>query len=53
MKYMIIYYGKDPKPPKLYYSSDMQEMLEEVVRLTKLKALFAVYEVGKCVGDFS
>lgn len=51
--HLIIYYGADPKPPKLFYSSEMQAMIEEIVHLTKKKALFAVYELGECVGDFS
>jgi hypothetical protein len=51
--FIIIYYGQDPKPPAIFADSDMQTFLEEVVYLTKKKALFTVYKLGECVGDFS
>ena len=50
---VIIYYGAEPKPPKLFYPSDMEVFLHEVRDLTKKRTLFAVYELGNCVGDFS
>lgn len=53
MKFVIVYYGSEPKPPKVYYASDMEALFHEIRDLTKKRALFAIYELGKCVGDFS
>lgn len=56
MKVIIIFYTKEPKPIELYYLESTQALEEynkRIVELTKHKALFAVYKIGDCVGDFS
>ena len=53
MKYVLVYYTQSPKEPIVYYDSDMEDMLAEIVRLTQSKAKFAVFRIGECVGDFS
>lgn len=53
MKYILIYYTQAPKPPVIYYESDAEEMIAEIVRLTQSKAKFAIFRVGECLGDYS
>lgn len=53
MKLLLVYYGSEQKPPRLFFENDSAELIDEIVHLTKKKALFAVYEVGECIGDFS
>lgn len=53
MKYVLIYYTQSPKDPVIYYESDMETMLAEIVRLTQSKAKFAIFRIGECVGDYS
>lgn len=51
--FIILYYGAEAKKPQVFYQADAQAMFEEIIHLTKKKALFAIYELGECVGDFS
>lgn len=51
--YIIRFFGKEPNPIELYPETEMLLLVERIVELTKRKALFSVYEVGACIGDFS
>jgi hypothetical protein len=56
MTVIIVFYTKEPKPPEIYYTGNVQEMEKFTTRIAELtnhKAKFAVYQVGECVGDFS
>ena len=53
MKYVLIYYTVEKKDPVIYYECDAEEMIAEIVRLTQLKAKFAIFRIGECVGDYS
>lgn len=53
--YIIIFYTADPKESERYEndSAGMQALFARIVELTKRKAKFTIYELGKCAGDFS
>lgn len=53
MKYVIIFYTAEPKPPEIFYPDEMQKMIERIVELTKNRAKFTVNTIGDCIGDFS
>ena len=55
MKVVIEYFGADKtKPPRIFYlNNELETFLAEIIVLTKKKALFAVYRLGDCVGDYS
>lgn len=56
MRVVILFYTKEPKPPEHYSlnnTKDLQAYNERIVELTKHKALFAIFPLGECVGDFS
>jgi hypothetical protein len=50
-RYVIIYYTNEPRDPEVFH--DLTEVLAKVVEMTKKKAKFSVYVLGKCIGDFS
>lgn len=54
-RYVIIFYTRDPKPAEHYtnHTDDMVKMIARIRELTQKKALFTVWELGECVGDFS
>ena len=53
MRYLIVYYTVEPRPPKTFLENEMEALIHEVRDLTKQRAKFVVYEIGKCLGDFS
>lgn len=53
MKFVIIFFTKEPKAPEVYYLNEIEKLLARIVELTSHKAKFTVYEIGRCVGDFS
>ena len=56
MKVILIFYTKEPKPIEMYYLNNTEQLEKynyRVAELLKHRALFAIYQVGECVGDFS
>lgn len=56
MKVIIIFYTKEPKPPEYYNlnaADEFEAYNKRIVELTKHKALFCLYKLGECIGDFS
>ncbi len=39
--------------PQYLVCPDFQRMLDAVVNLTKNRVKFSVFEIGKCIGDYS
>lgn len=53
MKFLIVFYTKEDKPPELFREGDMGLLFNRIIDLTKKKTLFCIYKVGECVGDYS
>lgn len=53
MRYVIFFHTVSPREAEVYGPEDMQKLFERIVQLTKNRAKFAIYEVGKPVADFS
>jgi len=52
MAYVFMVYGMGEKT-KIYHQEDIQLLFEATAKATEDGVSFAVYELGKCVGDFS